>query len=85
MGRGTEALAWSPDWDDPIFLEKLDNFHRVFAERYGKEPWVRFIEVGSIGDYGEGHTNASTGITPDVNEVKTNLDVHARNYKHADC
>ncbi len=23
--------AWTPDWDDPVFLEKLDNFHRAFA------------------------------------------------------
>ncbi|HYX09965.1 MAG TPA: hypothetical protein VE912_24780, partial [Bacteroidales bacterium] len=25
---------WTPDWDDPIFLKKLDDFHKAFAERY---------------------------------------------------
>lgn len=73
-------LSWSPDWDDPVFLEKLNNFHQAFAERYDKEPWVRYIDIGSIGDYGEGHTNASTKIPPTFNEVKAHIDLFLRNY-----
>jgi hypothetical protein len=84
LSKGTEdVLAWSPDWDDPLFLEKLENFHRAFAERYDGKPWVRYVDVGSIGDYGEGHTSASTRIPPTVDEVKANIDVHLRNYKYA--
>src|SRR6185295_5388565 len=26
--------AWAPDYGDPIFLEKLENFHKAFAARY---------------------------------------------------
>ncbi len=81
--RTKDVYAWSPDWDDPVYLEKLDNFHRAFAARYDAEPWVRYVDVGSIGEYGEGHTSASTGIAPTVEEVKANIDVHLRNYKHA--
>src|SRR5450759_1498116 len=29
---------WVPKWDDPIFLEKLDQFHRAFAARYDGKP-----------------------------------------------
>ncbi|MFW5831876.1 MAG: hypothetical protein ACOCVA_06470 [Prolixibacteraceae bacterium] len=76
------ALTWSPDWDDPVFLEKLDNFHRVFSERYCNEPWVRYVDIGSIGDYGEGHTNPSTKIPPTVEEIKANIDVYLKNYKN---
>jgi beta-galactosidase GanA len=48
--------VWTPDWDDPVYLEKLENFHKAFAEKYDGRPWVRYIDVGSIGDWGEGHT-----------------------------
>ena len=56
--------AWTPDWDDPVFLEKLDNFHRAFAAKYDGKPWVRYVDIGSIGEWGEGHTNNSTRIPP---------------------
>ncbi len=74
--------AWSPDWSDPVYLEKLDQFHRAFAARYDDKPWVRYVDVGSIGDYGEGHTNASTKIPPTVEDVKASMDVYLKNYKH---
>jgi hypothetical protein len=75
------SKSWTPDWDDPVFLEKLDNFHRAFAARYDGKPWVRYIDVGSIGEWGEGHTNNSTRIPPSVEEVKANMDIYLKNYK----
>lgn len=75
------SKSWTPDWDDSVFLEKLDNFHRAFAARYDGKPWVRYIDVGSIGEWGEGHTNNSTRIPPSVEEVKANMDIYLKNYK----
>jgi hypothetical protein len=76
------SKSWTPDWDDPVFLEKLDNFHRAFAAKYDGKPWVRYIDVGSIGDWGEGHTYFSTRIPPTVEEVKTHMDLYLRHYKN---
>lgn len=73
--------SWTPVWDDPIYLEKLDNFHRAFAEKYDGKPWVRYIDVGSIGDWGEGHTHFSTRIPPTVDEIKANINIYLKNYK----
>lgn len=73
--------SWTPDWDDPIFLQKLDNFHKVFAARYDGKPWLRYVDVGSIGDWGEGHTWSSTRIPPTFNEVKTHIDLYLKHYK----
>jgi hypothetical protein len=75
------SKSWTPDWNDPVFLEKLDNFHRAFAARYDGKPWVRYIDVGSIGEWGEGHTHFSTRIAPTVGEVKAHLDLYRKNYK----
>ncbi len=75
--------VWTPDWDDPVFLSKLDNFHSAFAERYDGKPWVRYVDIGSIGDWGEGHTSSSTNIAPTVGEVKAHMDLYLKNYKHS--
>ena len=77
------SASWTPVWDDPVFLEKLDNFHKAFAEKYDGKPWVRYIDVGSIGDWGEGHTWSSTRIPPSFNEVKTHINLYLKHYKNA--
>jgi hypothetical protein len=55
-----DGWLWEPDYGDPIFLEKLGNFHRQFAARYADKPWLEFIDVGSYGCWGEGHTICSS-------------------------
>lgn len=77
------ASVWTPDWDDPVFLEKLSNFHKAFAARYDGKPWLRYIDIGSIGDWGEGHTSSSTNIAPTKEEVKTHIDLHRKYYKNS--
>ena len=72
---------WVPKWDDPVYLQKLDQFHKAFAARYDGQPWVSYVDIGSIGDWGEGHTSFSTKITPTISEVKANIDIYLKNYK----
>jgi hypothetical protein len=84
--KGTVAEIWNtkswvPDWDDPVYLKKLDAFHKAFAERYDGKPWLRYVDIGSIGEWGEGHTSFSTKVPPSVEEVKSNLDIFLKNYK----
>jgi hypothetical protein len=74
--------SWTPDWNDPVYLEKLDNFHRAFAAKYDGKPWVRYVDVGSIGDWGEGHTWSSTRIPPTFDEVKTHIDLYLKHYNN---
>lgn len=50
------ALVFEPEWDDPVFLEKVANFYRAFAARYDGNPDVAFVDLGSFGLYGEGHS-----------------------------
>lgn len=74
--------SWTPDWNDPVYLEKLDNFHKAFAAKYDGKSWVRYVDVGSIGDWGEGHTWSSTRIPPTFDEVKTHIDLYLKHYKN---
>lgn len=73
--------SWVPEWGDPVYLSKLDKFQHAFAEKYDGKPWVRYIDVGSIGEWGEGHTFFSTKIPPTVEEVEANIDVYVKNFR----
>ena len=59
------AERWEPTYDDPIFLEKLTNFLKAFAARYDGHPSVAFMDVGSLGLFGEGHTGRTAKLTPE--------------------
>ncbi len=70
-----DLKAWAPDYDDPVFLEKLENFHKAFAARYDGKPWVEYIDIGSIGEWGEGHTAYSGWNDIPVEVVKKHIDI----------
>lgn len=55
-GITSDGAIWEPDYDDSAFLEKLGNFLAAAAARYDGNPEVAFIDVGSFGVWGEGHT-----------------------------
>ena len=76
-----DTRSWAPVWDDSVYLKKLDNFIRAFAERYDGKEWLRYVDVGSIGEWGEGHTSFSTKIPPTVVEVKANINVYLKHFK----
>lgn len=72
---------WEPDYDDPIFLQKLENFLAALAKRYDGNPEVAFIDVGSLGVWGEGHTFASTQRKISPETVKKHIDLHLKYFK----
>jgi hypothetical protein len=41
-----------PDYDDPVFLEKVENFVRAMAERYDGDSGTAFVDVGHFGMWG---------------------------------
>jgi len=53
-------LRWEPVYDDPVFLAKYENFLKAFAKRYDGNPTVAFVDIGSFGLYGEGHTGGGS-------------------------
>lgn len=72
---------WEPDYDDPVFLQKLENFLAALAKRYDGNPEVAFIDVGSLGVWGEGHTFASTRRKISPETVKRHIDLHLKYFK----
>ena len=72
---------WQPKYDDPIFLKHLDDFLAVAARRYDGNPHVAWIDVGSFGIWGEGHTKSYH--LPYSHAVRrTHVDLLAQHFKH---
>ncbi|MDO5112812.1 MAG: DUF4832 domain-containing protein, partial [Planctomycetia bacterium] len=67
-----------PVFDDPVYLEKLRNFLAAAGKRYNGNPHVAFIDVGTFGMWGEGHTGGSSKLTPEQNiaMAKRHIDMH---------
>ena len=57
------ADRWEPTYDDPVFLEKLSNLLKAFAARYDGDPSVAFVDIGSFGLFGEGHTGRTAKLS----------------------
>lgn len=82
-GRKEGAGLWDPDFGDQVFLEKLDHFLAALAARYDGNPNVAFIDIGSYGLWGEGHTHMSSQVPPDqaLPIVKQHIDLYVKHFK----
>jgi hypothetical protein len=74
---------WEPRFDDPVFLAKLERFLAAFAARYDWQPWVRYVDIGSIGDWGEGHCWAGSRKELSFAVRKLHVDLHLKHFKRA--
>lgn len=83
-GQGVveDGPFWEPDYDDPIFLAKLDHFLAAAAARYDGNPEVAFIDVGSFGVWGEGHTYASSLRPYSADTVRRHIDLYRKHFPH---
>ncbi|MBI1390242.1 MAG: DUF4832 domain-containing protein [bacterium] len=79
--RRDDGPYWEPDYNDPVFLEKQDRFLDVAAARYDGNPNVDFIDVGSFGVWGEGHTFSSTRMKYPAEVVEKHIDLYLRHFK----
>ena len=71
---------WEPDYTDPVFLAKLEDFLKAFARRYDGDRSVAFVDIGSFGMWGEGHTGYSSQLSFEKTlvAVKTHMDLWRR-------
>ncbi len=84
FGKGPRpgGPLWDPDYLDPVFLEKLDHFLAALARRYDGNPNVAFIDIGSFGMWGEGHTGFSSRLdeAQTLAVVKRHIDLHVKHF-----
>lgn len=80
FGKGPKpgGPLWEPDYLDPVFLRKLERFLAAMAARYDGNPAVDFIDIGSFGMWGEGHTGFGSRLdaAQTLTVVKRHIDLH---------
>lgn len=77
-GPDPQGKLWDPVFDDPVFLAKLNAFLRAAAARYDGNPDVAFIDIGTYGMWGEGHTGGSSQVPQEqANAIgRKHIDLH---------
>ncbi len=48
--------GFSPNYSNPILIAEHERMIKAFGERYNNDPRIAFIQLGSIGHWGEWHT-----------------------------
>lgn len=53
---GQYGGGFTPDYTNPLFVEKAEALIQKLGERYNNDPRVAFVDVGILGHWGEWHT-----------------------------
>jgi hypothetical protein len=72
--------VYKPDYDNEVFLQYLERFHTKMNEYYKDETAIENITMGSIGDWGEGHSAFSGGEYQTYETIKKHIDMYKRCY-----
>ena len=82
VGPDPEGALWAPVYDDPRFLKKLDRFLAEVGKRYNGNPNVEFIDVGTFGMWGEGHTGFDNQLSQEETDKmsRIHIDLHKKHF-----
>jgi len=74
QGRGRDH--WTPDFNDPIFLEKHLAFIKALGERYNGRPEIALVDIGSVGLWGEWHMSGTEVPMPTAENANRIIDAY---------
>ena len=68
------GMGYCPDYANPVLIEKHRQLLKALAHRYGKDDFLAYIELGSLGHWGEWHIHEDIGLQllPGVYETYVN-------------
>lgn len=55
LNKDGKKESWVPDWNDPVFLERLRKLLQALGEEYNDDPRFGFMDIGIYGTFGEWH------------------------------
>lgn len=78
-----KTLPWDPDFGDPVFMEMLEKFIAALAARYDGRSEVAFVDIGSYGLWGEGHTHMSSKVSEEKRavDIRRHIDLWCKHFK----
>jgi hypothetical protein len=83
VGPSADGPLWDPDYLDPVFIEKLENLIKALASHYEGNENVAFIDIGTFGMWGEGHTGYSSRLSAEKSAeiVRLQIDLYKKYFK----
>ena len=77
--------GFSPNYNNEVLISYHKKAIEALAERYGNDDFFIYIELGSIGHWGEWHVNHEEGVKtlPDYETRKKYIEPYAENFKDA--
>ncbi len=70
-----------PYYDNPVFLTKQENLIKALADRYDGNPDMAFVDIGTIGQWGEWHTSAPGIEMPSEKNLRKVVDIYFNHFK----
>lgn len=80
MVKPYNVECWEPDYSDEFFLKKLETFLLEAGKRYDGHPDLEFVDVGTLGIWGEG--NPIYKKYP-LDVLKKHIDLHRKAFPTA--
>ena len=69
-------------YNDSIFLEKQSNLIKALGERYDGHPALVFMDIGTVGQWGEWHSEEKTEIEmPSLENARRIVDMYLNSFK----
>jgi hypothetical protein len=56
LGDASFGDGFSPDYTNPVLIREHQRFIAALGSRYNSDPRIAFIQIGSLGHWGEWHT-----------------------------
>lgn len=75
---GRQLISTEPEYGDPIFLEKLEAFLAKCSKKFDRDPRIEFIDVGTFGTWGEGHTSSGSNKSFPLEVLKKHIHLHLK-------
>ena len=73
-----DGKIWSPDASDPLYLKHWGGLVKALAERYDGHPGIQFVDISTVGYWGEGWGP----YLPEWPVQKALLDLYLDGFKH---
>jgi hypothetical protein len=56
------GIGFAPNYSNKIFIAEHKRAIKALADRYNDDPYIAYIQLGSVGHWGEWHVNYGKGI-----------------------
>ncbi|MEG2701479.1 MAG: DUF4832 domain-containing protein [Clostridia bacterium] len=77
-GRG-----YSPNYENELLIAAHARAIAALGARYGSDPFVAFVELGSLGHWGEWHVHETVGTLPEANVRNRYVTPYVEAFPHA--